>query len=514
MAILAPRATSATAGDRFAAPPWADDAPERRALGERLGADHLARRLDATVARLDLTPLVQCYAGTGSLPHRPDLLLRAVLFEVQRGQHSPAAWHRDARESEPVRWLLRGCAPARSCWYAFRDRVAPLLDGFHRQVLHQAITEELTPATRAALDGTPVAANASRHRLVNEGALQHRAEQLAQATAADARGQAPAATPAWMAATPAGRQQQQRRLRQAQARLAQLQERNGRKRASKRQQRQRVVVSLSDPGAALGRDKEGVYRPLYNVQLVDDLDSPFVLAYDVFAQPNDAGVLGPMLGRLLALVGHPPEKLLTDAAYAGGADLAAAAAAHVTVFAPWQANDYSTAAETKAKQIPKGEFPWLAAEQTYVCPQGHRLVYEGSSRQKRSGPEAVQLHRYRCPPAHCTGCPLRQQCTPNPQAGRTISRGEHEGLIEALRGRMATAEAKELYRLRRQTVELVNADWKQHRKLRRFSGRGLARARCQVGLLVLAHNLLTLLAEGKKAKVDHATDGTPREITA
>ena len=82
-----------------------------------------------------------------------------------------------------------------------------------------------------------------------------------------------------------------------------------------------------------------------------------------------------------------------------------------------------------------------------------------------------------------------------------MSRSEYEGLVEALRERMALPDAgKELYRRRCQTVELVNADWKEHRKLRRLSGRGMARVRCQVGLIVLAHNLLTLLAEEAKAE--------------
>ena len=99
---------------------------------------------------------------------------------------------------------------------------------------------------------------------------------------------------------------------------------------------------------------------------------------------------------------------------------------------------------------------------------------------------------------HCQRCPLRKRCTPNPARGRSISRGEHEKLIEALRARMETEEAKALYRLRSQTVELVNADWKEHRQLRRFSGRGLWRARIQVGLIVLAHNLRTLLSEENK----------------
>jgi len=494
LAILTSLVCFATAPVAFAPPPWADDDPRRAELAQRLDDDHLARRIEQAVARLDLSPLWQSYAGTGSLPHRPDLLLRAVLYEVQRGHHSPAAWHGHATEAEPVRWLLRGCTPSRSCWYAFRDRVAPFLDECNRQVLHQAIDHGLTPATRGAEDGTLVAANASRHKMVNAATLHKHAADLAAAVAADERAGTTPAVAAWMAQTPVGRRTQQQRMEQAQQRMEALQTRNRGKRSSKRRAADKVVVSVSDPEAVVGRDKEKVYRPLYNVQVVDDLDSPFVLGYEVFARQNDAGLLATMLARLQEGLGHPLRTLLADTAYAGGADLAAAARAGVTVYAPTPADG-----KKKEKQIPKSQFHWLGAEETYRCPEGHRLVYEGSSRQKRSGTETVRLHSYRCPPTHCRACPLRQACTPNPEAGRSISRGEHEELIEALRARMATAEAKGLYRRRSQTVELVNADWKEHRKLRRFSGRGLTRVRCQVGLVVLAHNLVTLLSEEKKA---------------
>lgn len=125
------------------------------------------------------------------------------------------------------------------------------------------------------------------------------------------------------------------------------------------------------------------------------------------------------------------------------------------------------------------------------------MSYVSSPRTQRSGTYSLELHSYRCAPTHGVGCP-QQQCTTCPQTGRTISRSEHEELIEALRTRMQTAAAKALYKLRRQTVELVNADWKQHRQLRRFSARGLKRVRCQIGLLVLAHNLVTLVSEEKK----------------
>jgi transposase len=478
----------------FAAPPWADDDPRRLELEQRLQDDHLARRIEQALASLDLSALEQSYAGTGSLPHRPDLLLRAVLYESQRGQHSPATWYREAKESEPLRWLLRGCQPSRSCWYAFRDRSAAFLDEFNRQVLQQAIDQDLTPATRGALDGTLVAANASRHKLVKETTLDKRAAELTAAVTADQQGVTPTPVPAWMAQTPAGRQQQQQRLQQAQERMNALQTRNRNKRASKRKAREKVVVSVSDPEAVVGRDKENVFRPLYNVQVLDDLDSPFVLAYEVFAQQNDAGLLPTMLPRAKQLLGHALAVLLADTSYAGGGDLATAAQENVLLYAPLPRDG-----KTKEKQLPKSQFQWLGAAETYVCPQGHRLQYEGSSLQKRSGTETVELHRYRCSPQHCRHCPVRTSCTPNPEAGRTISRGEHEELIEALRARMETTEAKELYRLRSRTVELVNADWKHHRKLRRFSGRGLQRVRCQVALTVLAHNLVTLLSEQRKA---------------
>src|SRR5262249_19510730 len=154
-------------------------------------------------------------------------------------------------------------------------------------------------------------------------------------------------------------------------------------------------------------------------------------------------------------------------------------------------------------------------EQTYQCPQGQRLRREADAKARRSGPEYLQRQRYRCPPEHGTTCPLRQRCAKNPQAGRTISRSEYEEDVEALRLRMGSPEAKALYRLRRQTVELVNADWKTHRRLRRFSARGLARVRGQVGLLVLTHNLLTLLAQEKKVQPKEAVlVANPAEVAA
>ena len=57
---------------------------------------------------LDLEPLRKTYSGRGSRPHRPDLLLKLMLFEHHRGRFQPIQWHEDLQENVAVRWLTCG----------------------------------------------------------------------------------------------------------------------------------------------------------------------------------------------------------------------------------------------------------------------------------------------------------------------------------------------------------------------------------------------------------------------
>jgi len=47
-----------------------------------------------------------------------------------------------------------------------------------------------------------------------------------------------------------------------------------------------------------------VFRPLYTITTVRDVDSPFIVSYAVFAQATDAATLSPMLARTEHLTGH------------------------------------------------------------------------------------------------------------------------------------------------------------------------------------------------------------------
>jgi transposase len=587
----------------FRAPPWGLDHPQFLFEDSRLPPDHVARQIDRLVDCLDLAALELSFRGVGTPPFPPRLLLKLVLYEAHRKHHQPSLWAEHARDSGPLRWLLRGALPSRSSLYRFRCRLHDWLLPLNRDVIQAAVNHRLTPAAAGALDGTLFNAHASRHTLLNEDALNRRLANLVQVVAQDRAprpappssvqaeppaqlapaqaeppqplasaqaealaNSAPCPTPApapapvqaqrrlwplpvldslpvdeagvapvpatsaaaplqtqpaggpglantsaaqpqphWMAETASGRQEQLKRLRLAEQRLQERLRENERRCKEDRLPRERVVISPSDPQAALGRDKLKVFGPIYNAQIMTDLETRLILSYGVFSQSADAGTFKPMLERTGYLVGRQVPVQLADSAYATGPNLADATQAGVTLYAPWQANDL-TKDGGKAKQIPKEQFRWDQAEQTYYCPEGHRLEKLRDRVFKRNGTQ-TPLVEYRCPPKHCQGCPRAAQCARNPKSGRTISRNLHEDKIAELRQRMASPEGKQLYKKRKSTVELSLADAKEHRGFRRLSAKGLRGAQTQVGILVLVHNLLTVykLLGARQAAPDDAT---------
>jgi transposase len=501
---------------RFAEPPWNERSDEWQILDQRVSADHPARAVVEAMKQLDLTPLYNLYFGTGSPPIRPDLMLTVVLIEIRAGRPRPSQWFCDTQENIVLQWAGFGIRPSRSVWYDFADRVAPLLEPWNAALLQLARQRSVTQAERMSLDGTAVAANASRHRLVNEATIEQRLAELESACQADATNQPPQNAPTWMAKNPDTRENQRRRYRHAREHLVELHAVNNRQDPKRRRKPEKIVVSASDPEAALGRDKLNVFRPLYNVQLVRDLDSQLCLGYQVFAQPTDAGTFGPMLERVANWTGVKPKAALVDAGYVTACNLAICDQAGIALYGPWQENDFSQKKRkqgAKPRPIGKEHFTWVPEENRYRCPEGHPMPWIGHQKRRQSDGQINVVHSYRCSPRHCRMCPRQAACSSNPNRGRAVKRSEHEALVEAHRARMATTEAKTLYRLRCQTVELGFADFKQHRSMRQFSGRGRDRAQRQVGLTVLVHNLLVVHRAKPLPKNNAEAMLTTEEIT-
>ena len=137
----------------------------------------------------------------------------------------------------------------------------------------------------------------------------------------------------FMAKTTRGKKRQRAEYRRAQQILKELNKSNARRRKDKRKKSEQVRVAIGDPMAPYGRDKKKVFRPLYNVQTMTDVETDFVFAYSVTPTLSDSGHLVPMIDQMTAVTGRPLETVLTDSGYPSGDELAQCKPRNVDVIA-------------------------------------------------------------------------------------------------------------------------------------------------------------------------------------
>ncbi len=358
--------------------------------------------------------------------------------------------------------------------------------------------------------------------------------------------------PTWMPASVSGRQRVLKRYEQAQQRLEQrLQPLRSKQKLSKkdRETLSRLRVSLTDPEAALGWDKVGTYRPLYNVLLVQATDSPLTLTWEVLPRNNDDGLLKPMMEKTKEQLGHHLDEVLIDGGfvtldgvqwceqeeiivYAPPAKAAKATAAGAQAVVAEVQGEQTEAAKAEGKkpemdqasaasatrvapkkeaQLPKEAFRYDSVEKIYYCPQGKRLEEQTRTKERRQNGLSLPMIVYRASGQDCQACPQQQRCTSNPTKGRTVRRYEGEESLERVRQRMAEPASQQVYKQRCRSVELGYADLKEHRGLRGFRGFGLQRVRAQAGLVILASNGLTIVRTLQRRQPHRTAPQTRKE---
>ena len=327
--------------------------------------------------------------------------------------------------------------------------------------------------------------------MVNQETLQKR-QQILSAVIGGAF--APAGeTPKWVPPTSSGRQDLAGRMVIAADVLADRIAKNAVKPSGKRKDPSKIQVSLTDPIAPLGRDKLKTYRPLYTIQYLIDPISHLIVSYCCEPSANDAGTLAPMIDKTQAIIGGLLKTVLADGGYCSILDLQDAQNRNIELIAPVSSSGSSRQSKSRSgeDQIPREAFTFDAPSNHYTCPEGKVLKYQGREKKSRLGDRHLYQSRYQCASSCCEHCPLASRCLSGNSA-RSIRRLEGEELLEAQRAKMELEDVKAKYRLRGQTVERGFGDAKGNRRVDRFHGRGLVRARCETGLLTLAQNLLRL----------------------
>jgi transposase len=309
-------------------------------LQDWLPEGHLARFVVEIVDQLDLSVLKAAYAGRGSQPYNPEMLLALLFYGYATGVFSSRKLERSTYDSVAFRFIAANAHPDHDTIAVFRKRFLPQLKDLFVQILLIAGQAGALKLGTVSLDGTKVKANASKHKALSYNHACKLEEQL-KAEVAELLRQAEAADQADLpdgmsipeelsrrterlkaiaeAKTEIERRAAERYAQEKEAYDKTLAERAEKEKKTGKKPRGRKPqppepgvhgkdqVNLTDEESRIMKKSGGGFEQAYNAQAGVDTESMLIVASHVTQETNDKQQLEPAVANLKAL----PEKLGT-----------------------------------------------------------------------------------------------------------------------------------------------------------------------------------------------------------
>ena len=347
--------------------------------------------------------------GSGYAQYPPSMMLALLIYGYANGIFSSRRIERATDRDLGVRFLTGDTHPDPDTICSFRRQNQKVIAKFFVRVLELARELKLLQVGTISVEGTPLKANASKHRGVNYEGSGQRIKQLeeevkellAKAERADSQGEIdPGRLPqqiakrqALQATLEAARQRLEESYRQEFA--AQVVEYEKKKANWEKNNRRgnepkppvargpdpKVQSNLSDPDSRiLRKSKNQAFAQAYNAQLAVDADgSQLILGAYVSQSSADNNELQPMLEAAIDNLGQKPQAVLADRGYINGPIIeqiqAQGIEAYVAVSAEaFERRPYDLGWENKRREKPRRyKAPVLVAmEQKLKSPEGHR----------------------------------------------------------------------------------------------------------------------------------------------
>jgi transposase len=441
-------------------------------LDEAIPDDCQVRVIDLFIETLDLAGLgfrkVEAEA-TGRPPYAPGDLLKLYVYGYLNQMRSSRRLEREACRNVEVFWLINRLTPSFKTIADFRKDHATAIVGVCRAFIRFCREQALFGAELLAIDGSKIAAVASRKKVItpkriakmNEAIDRKIAEYLAAMDEADRQEPTAAAVGADVAAAVAALKAQRAKLQDQARELAQ-------------QGLTQLVVGEHE--AKLMRTPHG-HTVAYNAQTVVDAKHKLIVAFELTNDGNDKQQLYPMAVAGKAAVAADQVTVVADTGYSNGAHGERCAQENITAIVP-----RPTTVNPEGKQyFSRDRFAYDAESDSWRCPAGATLT-----RRKLSHTQ----HKKEYWTDTCEGCALKSQCTE--AARRVIVRDFYEDTREAMHQR-ATGDPTWM-KHRREMAEHPFGTMKWLMGHPRFLVRGLKKAKAELALGVMSYNLKRVIA--------------------
>lgn len=458
----------------------------RRVDVERLiGEEHAARAIWEFVGQLDLRGYeeeVRAVEGKAGRPGwEPRLVISLWIYAYSEGVNSGRAIEELCEWEPAYQWLTGARVVNAHTLTDFRVKHEAALQGLFVQVLGLLSAAGLVTLQRVMQDGTKIRAQAAagsfRRKERVEQALRQAREQV---EAVGAMSEEETSRRMAKARQRAARERQER-LEQALKEFNQL--------AEEGKDKEKRRVSTSDPEARVMKQPDGGFAPSYNVQIDTDAKAGVVVAVGVVQAGNDFEQLESGIERVKQNLGKRPQEVVTDGGFVSRDNIVAMKAGEIEFIGPCvdEAGKGESSYEGRgvSAEYYSSQFIYDAQSDSYRCPQGKTLRYEGKEERH------LQVsYRYRAQRSDCQECPVRSLCCPgNRVTGRSVHRSEELAEVREFRQKMQSEQAREIYRQRAPVAETPNLWIKAKFGLRQFSVRGLGKVGMEALWACLTYNI-------------------------
>ena len=485
-------------------------------LEDMIPGDHICYLVESLVESLDYRKFDAKYAGAGPPAYHPRILLKLLIIGVLDKVRSSRALARSARENVVYMYLSERLAPDFRTISDFRKDNPELVKDVFKKTIGFAKQEGMLDLSHLATDGSKIKANASSARVVTkeelevltqfvEKELDNWAEQdrVEDEKFGSLRGydQLPDASKKAIRKAAINYLKKQKERESFKTEITKTLEK-----ASERVKEDDLErVNTTDPDSRFMKNKSGRIEFSYNPQVTVERNG-IIVANDVCQDYVDYAQLQPQVTETIENVGELSEETVWnfDSGYFESENLHFLKKNNIDAYIP-DPND-----KKDVKPYDKRNFIYESEKNEYICPENKRLIYTGTHFDKQ-----IQKNISFYKGQSCLGCSKSQECTKSKYGIRKIKRFEFEEERNAMIAKMKTREAKEIFRLRAQTVEPTIGDIKENKGIRSFLTRGITAVRAEFNLVCTGVNLKRIwLAAKLKNEPDQTKNKPNRTITA
>jgi transposase len=437
-------------------------------MEDYIAPDDPVRAYDAFIKALDFRDLGITLDPNkvGNSEYHPKAMLKLLVYGYSYGIRSSRKLERATHHNLSFIWLTSGLKPDHKTIAEFRRKNKKALANVLKQCARICIKLNLIEGNTLFLDGTKIRANASIKntwtRKKAKKALKHIDERISDIlNKCDIIDEAEQGSLVTMNEELKDQKTLKSKIKSI---LQELKEEES--------------FNTTDPECTCIKKGKNFYAG-FNFQSTVDKKKGLILSTDVVSENNDLNQFASQINKANHTLGKKCEIAVADCGYASTDELEKIDNQEIKVIVPSQ------------RQVTKKEPSLFAKERFtykddyYICPQGYKLTPYRLNKNKNKVYKIADKKI-------CLTCPHYGICTTSP-TGRTISRLLKEKVRQKLEAQYDEPSSQEIYKLRKQKVELPFGHIKHNLKFDSFLLRGLKGVKAEVSILATCFNLIRMI---------------------